>query len=126
MSAGPIEELSPLRIWEGVVGRALEGARLTLAVIELAPNSLVPEHSHENEQVGVLLEGSLTMRIGDESSELVRGGGWVIPANAPHEVLTGPEGAVVVEAFAPAREDWARLERLEPGPGRWPEAPAQS
>ncbi len=117
---GPIDALSPLAIWEGVVGRALEGARLTLALVELDPDSVVPEHSHENEQVGLVIEGSLTMRIGDEQRELTPGGGWVIPANAPHEVRTGPDGAIVIEAFAPARADWAALERLDPRPGRWP------
>ncbi|MGZ4359878.1 MAG: cupin domain-containing protein [Gaiellaceae bacterium] len=117
---GPIDELAPIRIWEGVLGRSLEGEKMTLAVIELDPDSVVPEHRHENEQIGVLIEGSLAMRIGDETRELGPGAGWVIPADAPHEVTAGAGGAVVVEAFAPARDDWGRLERLEPGPGRWP------
>jgi quercetin dioxygenase-like cupin family protein len=117
----PIEELVPLRIWQGVVGRALEGELMTLAVIELDPDTLVPEHSHVNEQVGVLVQGSLSMSIGDERRALTPGCGWVVPANAPHEVRTGPRGAVVVEAFAPSRDDWQRLERLEPARARWPE-----
>jgi quercetin dioxygenase-like cupin family protein len=93
---------------------------MTLAVIELDPDSVVPEHGHENEQIGVLVQGSLAMSIGGKWRELAPGCGWVIPANAPHEVRTGPRGAVIVEAFAPGREEWSRLERLEPRQSRWP------
>ena len=42
------------------------------------------------------------------------------PAHVPHSVTVGPDGAVVVEVFSPPRHDWAAIETLEPGPGRWP------
>jgi len=116
-----LESLDALRIWEGVVARVVEGARATLAVIELDPDSVVPEHSHENEQLGVLVSGLLEFRIGDETRRVEPGGTWSIPANVPHQVGAGPEGAVAVEGFVPARADWAGLERLEARP-RWPAA----
>jgi len=124
-SPGPFADLSGLdaqRIWEGVTGRVVEGERVTLAVIELDPDSVVPEHRHENEQVGVLVAGLLEFRIGDETRRVEPGGTWCIAADVPHEVRTGPEGAVAVEVFAPARSDWAALERLEPRAPRWPAA----
>jgi hypothetical protein len=40
----------------------------------------------------------------------------VIPADVPHSVTAGPEGAFLIELFAPPRADWADLERLEPSP----------
>jgi quercetin dioxygenase-like cupin family protein len=116
---GELAALGPLKIWNGVVGRVVEGDRVTLCVIELDPNSVVPEHSHENEQVGVLLTGSVTFRVGDETRRLEPGGTWAIPSNAPHSVETGPDGAVVAEVFAPPRADWANLEALEATPPRW-------
>jgi quercetin dioxygenase-like cupin family protein len=122
-SPSPFADLDALgaqRIWEGVTGRVVEGERVTLAVIELDPGSVVPEHRHENEQVGVLVAGLLEFRIGDETRRVDPGGTWSIPANVPHEVQAGPEGAVAVEAFGPARADWAALERLEGRPPRWP------
>ena len=117
-----LEGLDAQRIWEGVTGRVVEGERVTLAVIELDPDSVVPEHRHENEQVGVLVSGLLEFRIGDETRRVEPGGTWCIAADVPHEVRTGPEGAVAVEAFAPVRSDWAALARLEPRPPRWPAA----
>jgi quercetin dioxygenase-like cupin family protein len=112
--------LEVLRIWDGVVARTVDGERLGLAVVELDPDSVVAEHSHENEQLGIVLSGSVRFRVGDEIRELEPGGAWRIPPNTPHEVHTGPEGAVVIDVFAPAREDWRAVERAKPRPPRWP------
>jgi quercetin dioxygenase-like cupin family protein len=113
--------IAPHVIWDGVVGRIVEGERITLGVIELDPDCTIPSHAHENEQVGVLLRGSMTFRVGDETRELGPGGAWSIPANTPHEVTTGPDGAIAIEAFAPIRADWAALQRLEPRQPLWPD-----
>jgi unsaturated pyranuronate lyase len=115
-----LTELDALRVWEGVSGRVLGGDRVTMAVIELEPSSVVPEHRHEHEQIGICVTGSVTFTIGGETRELGPGACWQIPGGTPHEVRTGPEGAVVVETWAPRRDDWAALERLERPPTRWP------
>ncbi|HEX4746826.1 MAG TPA: cupin domain-containing protein [Gaiellaceae bacterium] len=119
-SLGRLDELEPFRVWDGVVARSVDGDRVAFAVVELEPSCVVPEHSHENEQLGIVLSGSVSFRVGAETRELVAGGTWRIAANVPHEVHTGPEGAVVLDVFAPARADWAGLERLGQLPLRWP------
>ncbi len=117
---GDVAQITPLRVWEGVIGRAVHGEKLTLVTIELEPGAVVPEHHHVSEQAGVLVSGSLTFRIGDEERELARGATWCIPADVPHEVWAGSEGALLVEAFAPPRaEDWKSLDRLPVSPS-WP------
>jgi unsaturated pyranuronate lyase len=93
---------------------------MTLVVIELAPGAEVPEHSHDNEQLGVLLEGAMSFTIGGEQGDVSPGSFWRIRSNVPHSVVAGPEGAVAVEVFAPVRTEWAGLPPAEPGPGRWP------
>jgi quercetin dioxygenase-like cupin family protein len=115
-----IAETPPQRIWGGVIARARYGAELTLAVVELDPNSAIPEHSHPNEQVGLLIEGSATFRVGSVARSLSPGASWCIPAHAPHEVHVGAEGAVIVEAFAPPRDDWRALDETPPTPPHWP------
>jgi hypothetical protein len=45
---------------------------------------------------------------------------WSIPGNVPHEVRVGPEGAVVIDVFAPTRDDWRAAERVEQREPRWP------
>jgi quercetin dioxygenase-like cupin family protein len=108
------------RIWDGVSGRAVHGKQLTLGVVELAPDSVVPEHRHANEQLGMVIRGSVRFRVGDETRELGPGGTWCIPSDVPHEVWTGPEGAVVLDVFSPPRADWEALEREVPRPPLWP------
>ena len=91
-----------------------------MAVVELDPRSVVPEHRHENEQLGVVVSGSLVFRIGEEERELEVGALYRIPANTPHSVETVPRGAVVVDIFSPVRDDWQTLERESPRHPRWP------
>ena len=116
-------DITPLQIWDGVVGHAIEGDRTTLAIVELAPNCAIPEHRHENEQLGVCITGSLRFRVADELREVGPGDSWRIPGGVPHEIeRVGSEGALVVECFTPARSDWAGLERLDGRPAlRWPQ-----
>jgi quercetin dioxygenase-like cupin family protein len=115
-----LARIAPLPIWNGIVARLVDGERLTLAVVELDPGAVVAEHQHENEQLGLVLQGSMSFRIADERRELGPGDTWTIPSNTPHEALAGSEGAVVIDVFAPPRDDWAALEPQPERPPRWP------
>jgi len=115
-----LPRIAPLPVWEGIVARCVSGERITLAVVELDPGAVVAEHAHENEQLGIVLRGSMSFRVGDEVRELGPGGTWTIPAHTPHEATAGPDGAVVIDVFSPTREDWQALEPLEARPPRWP------
>jgi quercetin dioxygenase-like cupin family protein len=118
-----LDAIEPLRIWDGVRGRPVEGERITMGVIELDANAHVPEHRHPNEQLGILLRGSMRFRIGDEERELLPGGTWRILADVPHEVHVGPEGAVCIDVFSPPRDDWRALPVAEERPIVWPAGP---
>ena len=112
--------IRPHVLREGVAARAVTGERMTLAVVDLEPDATVPEHKHENEQLGFVISGTLTMRIGSEKRELHAGDTYTIPSNVPHEATAGSDGATVVDVFAPLRADWANLPRTDPSAGRWP------
>lgn len=115
-----LSDLRPYRLREGITARAVNGERMTMAVVDLDPGSILAEHKHENEQMGFVLSGSMTMRIGGEERELHAGDTYVIPSNTPHDAVTGPEGCTAVDVFAPIRMDWEQLPRLDPSSGRWP------
>ena len=115
-----LRNIRPHVVREGITARAVEGERMTMAVIDLDPNLVMPEHHHENEQLGFIIAGSLTMRIGGEKRELHAGDTYAVPSHVPHDVVVGPEGCTAVDVFAPVRADWAQLKRLEPSPGNWP------
>jgi quercetin dioxygenase-like cupin family protein len=99
--------------------RRVEGERQTLAVVELAPGAIVPEHRHPQEQLGICITGRLTITVDGESREFGPGGTWRVFSDRPHIAAAGPEGAVLIEAFAPTRDDWD-FPLLEPRPPVWP------
>src|SRR5487761_548112 len=115
-----LQSISPQLLAEGYLARAIHGEQLTLAVVEVEPGAELPEHRHVNEQFGMVIVGSVVCRGGNETRTVEQGGIWHISPNTPHTVTGGERGAVVVDIFSPARDDWATGERLEPRPTQWP------
>jgi len=115
-----LRSIPPQLLAEGYLARAVHGAELTLAVVEVAPGAELLEHRHANEQFGMVIEGSVIFRVGDETRTVEPGGIWRIPSQTPHTVTGGDAGAVVIDSFSPVRDDWAARQRLEPQPTRWP------
>jgi len=112
-----------LEIWgEAVRARRVQGERITLAIVELAPNAVVPEHRHAAEQLGMVIRGQMRFTIDGETRDLGPGGTWRILGDKPHDVVAGPDGAVVIDVFSPIRSDWDE-KTVAPGSPvpRWPE-----
>jgi len=78
-----LNEIQPHILRAGVMARAVTGDRVTLAVVDLEPKALVPEHKHENEQLGIVISGTITMRVGSDKLELSAGDTYAIPATFP-------------------------------------------
>jgi quercetin dioxygenase-like cupin family protein len=116
----PVSGLRPYQLRDGITARAVNGERITMAVVDLDPGAVSPEHRHENEQLGFVIKGSLTMRVGSEKRVLHAGDTYTIPSDVPHTAEAGPEGSTVLDVFAPIRADWEKLSRLDPKPGNWP------
>ncbi|MEW5992356.1 MAG: cupin domain-containing protein [Chloroflexota bacterium] len=112
-----------LALWgETVRGRRIQGERLTLCVVELAPNAIVPEHRHEHEQLGMVITGEADFTVDGETRHLGPGGTWRCLSNRPHNVNAGPDGAVVLDIFTPTRDDWDDRAIIEGSVPRWPTA----
>jgi len=115
-----LADIPPIQVFDGVRVRRVQGDLVTLAVVELDPDAVVPEHRHPNEQHGMVISGQMDFRIGSERRTLGPGGTWRIRADVPHEAHAGPDGAVVIDVFAPIRSDWDALPELEPSDPAWP------
>ena len=112
-----------LAIWgETVRARRVQGERITLAIVELAPNAVVPEHRHAAEQLGMVIKGGMHFTVDGETRDLGPGGTWRILGDRPHDVVAGPDGAVVIDVFTPVRDDWDDREVVEGSASRWPDA----
>ena len=115
-----VAKLRPTRIWEGVLARVVNGERLSIGFVDIDPNVQVPEHRHENEQVGFVLRGSVTMVVDGHARELRVGETYTITSQRPHSAKAGADGVSVVDVFTPVREDWKTKPMVDPFPGRWP------
>jgi unsaturated pyranuronate lyase len=115
-----IAELAPIELGDGLVARAVQGDRMTFAVIDLQPGAVLPEHQHENEQIGLMVQGEMELRVGSETRLLRPGDTYVIPSNVPHTARAGAQGASVVDVFTPLRADWEARPRREPTKPDWP------
>jgi quercetin dioxygenase-like cupin family protein len=113
-----------IEIWgDDVRARRIQGERITLAIVELAPNAVVKEHRHAAEQLGMVITGLMHFTVDGETRDLGPGGTWRILGDRPHDVVAGPEGAVVIDVFSPVRSDWDEKDIVEPSPApRWPAA----
>ncbi len=98
----PIEALGT-----GIGRRMVNGEAMTLAQITIATGTVVPSHEHPNEQIATVVSGRLRFVVGSEECEVGAGESVLIPGGVPHRV-EALEDSVVLDAFAPRREDWLR------------------
>ena len=69
------------------------------------PGLHFPEHSHPQEQVTLVEEGTLEFTIDGEKVILHEGDICAIPPNVPHSTNVGKERAVAISIFTPVKED---------------------
>ncbi len=91
---------------DGLETRIFPGENVMLSVLRIGANKSGVEHSHPQEQWGLMLEGS-GVRIQDGVEHVVKAGDfWHTPGNMTHSFRAGAEGAVVIDIFSPPREEY--------------------
>ena len=102
------DEMPKEKVSDTLDRRLVTGERMMLAHVYLKKGCLVPQHSHDNEQITYILEGALHFWLGaDRGEEIIVRAGEVlhIPSNVPHEALA-IEDTLDVDVFSPPRQDW--------------------
>ena len=101
------DKMEKEEVTEVIHRKVISGERAMVAQIFLKKGAVVPMHSHENEQITYLLEGSLRFHLGEDREELVLRAGEVlhIPSNVPHEA-EALEDCLDLDVFSPPRQDW--------------------
>ncbi len=82
----------------------LEKAMLTY--FEMAPDTQFPVHSHEAEQITLVLEGELTFAYDGKETTLRPGEVIAIPSNVKHSAKTGSAPCKAVDAWSPVRKEY--------------------
>jgi len=102
------DELPKEAVKDDLSRRLITGERMMLAHVYLDKGCVVPQHSHDNEQLTYILEGKLRFFLGEDESEVVdvaAGEVLHIPSNLPHKA-EALEDTLDVDVFSPPRSDW--------------------
>jgi len=103
-----INDMPKERVTNMIDRRLVSGDRSMLAHVYLQKGAVVPQHSHDNEQLTYVLEGRLRFWIGEDESEVIDvGPGEVLhlPSHVPHKA-EALEETLDVDIFTPPRQDW--------------------
>ena len=94
------------QIFPGVEICTTPGERMMLSVVHFEPGSVVLDHAHPHEQMGMMVSGRLEFTVDGVTRVLGPGDIWRIPGGVVHRVraLDGP--AVALDVFHPIREDY--------------------
>jgi quercetin dioxygenase-like cupin family protein len=87
--------------------QVIHGETMTVARVYLKKGCQVPEHSHHNEQISMLEQGTLRFVIGGVEKVVKAGEVLRIPPHVPHSA-EALEDSIAVDLFSPIREDWIR------------------
>ncbi len=93
-------------IFPGVEIRTTAGKGVMLSVVRFEPESVVTDHEHPHEQMGMLLEGQLEFTVGGVTRLLGPGDIWRIPGGILHRVRALDQPALALDVFHPIREDY--------------------
>lgn len=104
--------VSPL---DGVNMRGVFGEQGQLNVIRLDPDSVVPNHDHPHEQLGMILEGEQILIVEGVEHRLGPLDAYVLPGGIEHGGRGGPEGCLSIDIFVPCREDYRPAEATPVG-----------
>ena len=100
ISSGPVEKVT-----EMLSRKLVTGEREMLAQIYLKRGCLVPNHSHESEQITYVLQGALKFLIGGEEITVREGEVLHIPSWVEHQA-EALEDTFELDIFSPIRQDW--------------------
>ncbi len=90
----------------GAVMWAIALQKAMLTYFEMEANTVFPEHSHEAEQITLVLEGSLTFLYQGKKVNINAGEVIAIPSKIRHSVTTGDKPCTAVDAWSPIRKEY--------------------
>ena len=93
---------------KGITTRIFPGDDAMLSIVRVEPNANGKVHSHSQEQWGFLVKGSVRRIQDGETFEAKEGDFWRTPGGIAHGVIGGPDGAVILDVFAPPRAEYLK------------------
>jgi quercetin dioxygenase-like cupin family protein len=101
-----LEQCPSREIFPGVRARTCWLDKMMLALVDLDPHSVVFEHQHPHEQVGMWLKGKAVFTIGGVAKTVQAGDWYRIPGNVRHKVDVLDQPSQALDIFSPPREEY--------------------
>ncbi len=105
-SVHDLEAGIPRALNNGIKGQVFHGDQSTMMIARFGPNMPGRIHKHPHEQWHFVLEGSCTRVHEGVEVECNQGDFWVTLGDVMHTVVAGDDGLVLLDFFAPARDDY--------------------
>lgn len=98
-------ELESEEVYPGITRQVMNGASQTMVRYRYAPGSVFPVHSHPQEQITVVVSGTISFTVEGKEFELTGGHVAVIPAGFAHGArVAGSEAVETFNSLSPRRE----------------------
>jgi quercetin dioxygenase-like cupin family protein len=116
MKAVRWEEIPDEHVRPGVRRRAIGTSDVLLVMNECLPGMEVRPHSHDFDQLALIISGEAIYHVGEDHNEVGPGSVMLVPAGVEHYIEpTGSEPVLNLDVFAPARQDYLHLLEWMPG-----------
>jgi quercetin dioxygenase-like cupin family protein len=104
------EDIPDEAVREGVRRRGIGNRDVLLVMNECRPGMDLKPHSHDFDQLALIVSGTAIYHVGDDHNEVGPGSVMLVPAGVEHYIEpTGTEPVMNLDVFAPAREDYLHL-----------------
>lgn len=115
MSLVELHNTNTIELAKGVTAQVVHTANLSVAHVTLLKDSVVPQHSHHQEQIVNVIDGELELIVDGKPTVLTRGKALVLPPMVPHSARAITQ-VYVIDVFHPAREDFKAMAEGTQGP----------
>jgi quercetin dioxygenase-like cupin family protein len=112
------KDISAVEFVPGLVFRPVLGDQLMANFVRYDRNTTAPLHTHEEEQITVVIEGELEFDLAGDRRIMRPGMAAVVPPGVPHGARTHDTSCLEIDIFHPPRQ--ALLELTQAAPDQSP------
>jgi quercetin dioxygenase-like cupin family protein len=101
---GSFADLPVEKPYPGLRRRSFDSDEATVNEYTFGPAAAFPLHRHPQEQITLVLEGSVQLTVAGRSIGLREGGWSIVGGGVEHSIQAGAEGARIIAIVIPRRE----------------------
>lgn len=94
-----MDQVKSAEMAPGIIAKFMLQNSLTTGLVEVAPNAVMPKHSHSGEKSGVVMQGSLDLTIAGETKTVSQGDVFLVPGGAEISIVGSDVTSVFMIMF---------------------------